>query len=152
MIAAGVAAALVFGAANRVEAQSDQDRILESVRLLFDGMRTRDTALMRAQFSPNAKLAGVNGRDGETRHTLDDPSAWIGAVGKGTGAIWDERIFDPVVQVDGNIAHVWTYYEFWLGPKLSHCGYASIFYVRLKEGWRIGQVADSRHADCKPRS
>lgn len=132
-------------------AQSDSDAILKSVRLLFDGMRNRDTALMRAQFSPSAKLAGVDGREGQTRHTLTDPGAWLTAVGRGTGPAWDERIFDPVVQVDGNIGHVWTYYEFWLGGKLSHCGYDSFFYVKLNEGWRIGQVADSRRTDCKPR-
>ncbi|MFN0177713.1 MAG: nuclear transport factor 2 family protein [Gemmatimonadales bacterium] len=152
----GIVAAMLLGVGlvgpvGRLEAQGDREEILKSLRHLFDGMRGRDTALMRAQFSPNAKLAGVDGRDGQSRHTLDDPSAWITAVGKGTGPAWDERIFEPVVQVDGNIAHVWTYYEFWLGPKLSHCGYDSIFFVRLKEGWKIGQVADSRRTDCKPR-
>lgn len=147
----GMLAATVAAGARPLLGQSDPELVLKSVRMLFDGMRTRDTALMRAQFSPNAKLAGVDGREGQTRHTLDDPSGWIQAVGRGSGPAWDERIFDPVVHVDGNIAHVWTYYEFWLGSKLSHCGFDSFFFVRLKEGWRIGQVADSRRTDCKPR-
>ena len=134
-----------------VAAQGDHDAILKVVKNVFDGMRARDTALMRAQFSPNGRLAGVDARGGEAKHTLDEPSAWIGAVGKGSGPAWDERIFDPVVQVDENIAHVWAYYEFWRGPTLSHCGYDSFFLVRLKDGWKIGQVADSRRTDCKPR-
>lgn len=143
---------LMLGSAGPLAAQGDREAILKVVKNVFDGMRTRDTALMRAQFSPNGRLAGVNGRGGEAKHTLEEPSAWIGAVGKGSGPAWDERIFDPVVQVDENIAHVWTYYEFWLGPKLSHCGFDSFFLVRLNDGWKIGQVADSRRTDCKPRS
>ncbi len=142
---------LVLGWTVPLSAQTDRVAILKVVQNVFDGMRTRDTALMRAQFSPNARLAGVDQRGGEAKHTLDDPSGWIAGVGRGSGPAWDERIFDPVVQVDENIAHVWTYYEFWLGPKLSHCGYDSFFLVRLTGGWKIGQVADSRRTDCKPR-
>lgn len=128
-------------------AQGDADAVLKVVNTLFAGMRTRDTALMRAQFAPNARLFAV---DAGKPNTID-PSAWIGAVGKGTGPAWDERTFDPVVAVDQNIAHVWTYYEFWLGSKLSHCGYDSVFLVRLEGAWKIGQIADSRRTDCKPR-
>lgn len=144
-------ALLLLGLTRSAAAQSDHDAILKVVTNVFDGMRRRDTALMRAQFSPNGKLVGVEAQGGQTKHTLNDPSAWIGAVGKGSGPTWDERIFEPVVQVDENIGHVWTYYEFWLGSKLSHCGYDSIFLVKLDGGWKIGQVADSRRTDCKPR-
>jgi hypothetical protein len=154
MRATAAAAALLvvtLGFTTQLSAQDDRAAILAVIKNVFDGMRTRDTALMRAQFSPAAKLVGVETRGGEAKHTLSDPTGWIGAVGKGTGPAWDERIFDPVVQVDENIAHVWTYYEFWLGPNLSHCGYDSFFLVKLAGGWKIGQVADSRRTDCKPR-
>ena len=143
---------LALGWTVPLSAQTDRAAILKVVDNVFTGMRTRDTTLMRAQFSPNARLAGVSGTGAQAKHTLDDPSGWIGAVGKGSGPSWDERIFDPVVQVDENIAHVWTYYEFWRGSTLSHCGYDSFFLVRLNDGWKIGQVADSRRTDCKPRS
>jgi hypothetical protein len=46
---------------------------------------------------------------------------------------------------------VWTYYEFWRGTELSHCGYDSINLVKLGDGWKVTQVADTRRKDCTPR-
>jgi hypothetical protein len=130
-------------------AQSPKDAVIAVVKNLFDGMRTRDTALMRAQFAPGARMIRVDGAKGQVQSI--DPSLWIGGVGKGSGPAWDERIFDPVVEVDDNIAHVWTYYEFWLGPTISHCGYDSLFLVKLGDGWKVSQVADTERKPCTPR-
>jgi len=132
-------------------AQQEKDAVLTVVKKVFDGMRTRDTTLMRSQFAPGAHLLGIDAKSGKPELKTMDPSGWIGAVGKGTGPAWDERIFDPVVEQDDNIAHVWTYYEFWRGPTLSHCGYDSFFLVKLADGWKVTQVADTRRTDCKPR-
>jgi len=145
-----MAMAMVLGAVPAV-AQAEDAAVIGVVKRLFDGMRTRDTALMRAQFAPGARLVGLDAKGGTKTVQSIDPSQWIGGVGRGTGPAWDERIFDPVVQVDDGIAHVWTYYEFWLGPKLSHCGYDSVFLVKLDQGWKISQVADSRRTGCQPR-
>lgn len=150
-IMAAVLAAAVAPA--EAAAQSEKAAVIEVVKRLFDGMRTRDTALMRAQFvAEGARLLGVEaGKDGKTALMSMEPSRWIGGVGRGTGPAFDERIFDPEVQVDGGIAHLWAYYEFWLGPKLSHCGYDSFFLVKMADGWKVAQVADTRRTDCKPR-
>lgn len=136
-----------------VAAQADKAAVIEVVKRVFDGMRTRDTALMRAQFvSEGARLLGVEtGKDGKPALMAMDPSRWIGGVGRATGPAFDERIYDPEIQVDGAIAHLWAYYEFWLGPKLSHCGYDSFFLVKVADGWKVAQVADTRRTDCKPR-
>ena len=149
---------LVFGvpvllatSAATARAQAPKDAVLTVVKNLFDGMRKRDTALMRAQFAPGARLLGIETKSGKAEVQSMDPSMWIGGVGKGTGPAWDERIFDPVVEQDDNIAHVWTYYEFWRGSELSHCGYDSVFLVKLSDGWKVSQVADTRRKDCKPK-
>jgi hypothetical protein len=111
-------------------------------------MRTRDTTLMRAQLDPTARMIAITP---EQKIATIDPSRWIGGVGKATGDAYDERIFDPEVRVDDNIATVWTYYEFWLGPKLSHCGIDAFFLAKTSAGWKVNQVADTRRKDCTPR-
>jgi hypothetical protein len=148
LIIAVLAAAATPAAAR---AQDPRDAVLAVVKNLFDGMRKRDTALMRAQFAPGARLLGINPKSGKPELETIDPSLWIGGVGRGSGAAWDEKIFDPVVELDDNVAHVWTYYEFWRGTELSHCGYDSINLVKLGDGWKVTQVADTRRKDCTPR-
>ena len=132
-------------------AQGDRDAVIEVVTRLFDGMRTRDTALMRSLFAAEARMVGVDSRGGAPKVQVLDPSAWIGSVGRGSGPGADERIFDPVVMVDDNIAQVWAYYELWIGATLNHCGYDAFFLVKLADGWKVSQVADTRRTDCKPR-
>ena len=56
----------------------------------------------------------------------------------------------PAVHVDGNLATVWVYYEFWAGDRFSHCGADVITFGRTAEGWKVVFVADSRRtgASC----
>jgi hypothetical protein len=147
---ASLALALIAGGLP-LAAQQEKSAVLTVVKKVFDGMRTRDTTLMRAQFAPGAQLVGVDAKSGTPALKTMDPSSWLGAVAKATGPAWDERIFDPVVEQDDNIAHVWAYYEFWRGPTLSHCGYDSFFLVKLGDGWKVTQVADTRRTECKAR-
>jgi len=78
-----------------------------------------------------AAAGGVGATGLTTGAAGEEVDALIGGVGRGSGPQWDERIFEPQVVVDDNIAHVWTYYEFWRGTELSHCGYDSVFLVKL---------------------
>ncbi|MDN3724056.1 nuclear transport factor 2 family protein [Aequorivita sp. SDUM287046] len=57
---------------------------------------------------------------------------------------WEERLKDYVVQSDGNIAHVWTPYEFYMEGKFSHCGANSITLVYTDDSWKIFNIIDSR--------
>lgn len=144
-------AALFLTTAGPAAAQGDREAIVQVVTRLFDGMRTRDTALMRSLFAPEARMVGVDRRGATPTVTVMHPDRWIESVGRGTGPGPDERIFDPVVQVDADIAQVWTYYELWIGPKLNHCGYDAFLLARLGAGWKIVQVADTRRSPCTPR-
>jgi hypothetical protein len=144
---------LPLAAPARAAAQvpSDHDAILGVINRLFDGMRARDTALMRSLFAPEARLVGIETRDGTPTIRAMSPDTWIASVGRGTGPGPDERLFDPVVQVDENLAQVWVYYELWIGPRLNHCGYDAFLLARLGADWKVVQVADTRRSPCTPR-
>jgi len=143
--------ALAAALAGPARAQSEEKAVVQAITRLFDGMRTRDTALMRSLMAPEARLLGIDERSGAPKLQAIDPSLWIGSVGRGTGPGPDERIFDPVVHVDGNIAQVWVYYELWVGTRLNHCGYDAFFMAKLADGWKVAQVADTRRTECTPR-
>jgi hypothetical protein len=80
----------------------------------------------------------------------DGVGDWLtGVAGAPDTLVLDERLGMPSVQVDGNLASVWVYYEFWFGDRFSHCG-ADLFTLgRTAIGWKVIFVADSRRrTDC----
>jgi hypothetical protein len=126
--------------------QSDAELPLGVVERLFDAMRRRDTAAMRSFMDPSVRLVSVYRRDGVPHlgHTTLD--AWLGAVGRATLEP-DERIWDPSVEVDGELATVWVKYELRVGGAFSHCGVDAFQLFRGSEGWKIFQVADTRRRE-----
>lgn len=56
-----------------------------------------------------------------------------------------EKIIDYKIQIDGNMAHVWTPYEFYVNGQLSHIGVNSFTMVKEPEGeWKIVHLIDTR--------
>jgi hypothetical protein len=59
-----------------------------------------------------------------------------------------ERIYDPVVHVDNNIAYIWTRYDFVLNGKVDHCGTDSASLVKVDGRWLIASLSDTSRTDC----
>jgi hypothetical protein len=134
-----------------VRAQSDQQAVMAVVQHLFDGMRTRDTALMRSTVVPTTVLVRAGGPTG-----LGDPvplSAFIDRVGQGTGPGGSERIKDPKVEIEGPLASVWAYFTYTKGgeTKVDHCGVDAFLLRKGPDGWKIFHISDtSRTEACTP--
>ena len=132
-------------------AQSDQQAIKTVLTRLFDGMRTRDTALMRSTLVPSTLLERTS-PTGE----LGEPipmSRFIERVGQGTGPGGNEQIKDPKIEIDGALASVWTYYTYTPGGQtaVDHCGVDAFLLRRGSDGWKIFHIADSsRNEGCTP--
>lgn len=60
----------------------------------------------------------------------------------------EERIHDPLVRVDHDLAVVWAPFEFLVNGKVDHCG-TDLFNLVRKDGkWLIASVADTGRKDC----
>lgn len=125
---------------------ADSTAVMQVVKNIFNGMRTRDTALMRAQFHSSATMrSAAYDRNAKAEVKEDGPNEWISSVaGAPATLVLDERLGPPAVHVDGNLATVWVYYEFYAGENFSHCGADVFTFGRTAEGWKIVFVADSR--------
>jgi hypothetical protein len=133
-----------------VQAQSDEQAVLTVVNHFFDGMRTRDTALLRSTSLPTTVLqtAGANGVS--TPMPIDQ---FIERVGKGTGPGGTEVIKDPKVQSDGEMASLWAYFTFTRGgeTQINHCGIDEFLLRKGPDGWKVFYVADThRTQNCAP--
>jgi hypothetical protein len=138
--------AVALCATPRVGRAQDSDRaaILATVQKVFDAMRTRDTALLSQAFDSTAKLVGVS-TQGTPAVRLTAPSQFGAAITRApAGDVWNERIFDPDVRIDGDVAQVWAYYTFHRNATFSHCGVDAFMLVKVGTVWKITQLADSR--------
>jgi hypothetical protein len=135
---------------SRARAQeSDRAAILATVQKVFDAMRTRDTALLSQAFDSSGRLVRVSTR-GTPSVGLTVPSQFGAAISRApAGDVWNERIFDPEVRIDGDVAQVWAYYTFHRNGTFNHCGIDAFMLVKVGGTWKITQLADSnRQQGC----
>jgi uncharacterized protein (TIGR02246 family) len=146
-----LAASAVTPLAHAQEPPGDESAVMEVVNRLFEGMRARNGEMVASVFDPQARMVTTGSEpDGSPRIQIQGVEGFVAAVAQG-GVSWNEPLFATEVRVDGNLAHVWTFYRFYAGERFSHCGYNSIELVRTADGWRIISVADTRRTDrCDP--
>lgn len=120
---------------------ADREAVIAAVQTLFDAMRTRDTSAIRAAFTPGAQLVSVRSAPGAPARFQTQPlAAFIASIGR-PGEELIERMWDPRVEVAGDIASLWAPYEFRIGANFSHCGHDAAHLVRTPEGWKIAGIA-----------
>jgi hypothetical protein len=148
VIGMALVAALV-GAPGRALAQSDEEAaVMAVVTALFDAMRAGDSTALRATLHPGATAATTFVRDGvptlERETSLD---GFVQAVGTPHEGVWDERIRDAEVEVDGTLATAWMKYAFYVGENFSHCGVDAFQLFKSADGWKIFHIADTRRRE-----
>lgn len=122
------------------------------VTRLFDGMRESDSTKVRSTFHTDARLGSALVRDGVPSYRPDGVEGFVRAVGTPKEIIWDERIRDLRVEVDGPLATAWMEYRFYAGERFSHCGVNAMQLVRGANGWQIASLIDTRRppGECEP--
>ncbi|MGZ4860847.1 MAG: nuclear transport factor 2 family protein [Candidatus Angelobacter sp.] len=127
-------------AAQTKEAQA----VLVPIIAMFDAMAKRDAAAFKKPLLPGGGMVLM--RDGKpTQMTFD---AFADLVGKPGKAQIEERIHDPLVRIDNDLAVVWAPFEFLVEGKVDHCGTDLFNLVRADGKWLIASVADTGRKDC----
>lgn len=128
----------------------DEEQVLGIVDRLFEGMRAADSAEVRAVLHPEARIVSTGEREGKPVVQYSSTEGFIQAVG-GATASWNEKIYEPEVRIDDNLATVRAFYTFHAGDRFSHCGINVIQLARTAEGWRVIHLADTRRREpCEP--
>ena len=121
----------------------EQAEVLAVVNRLWEAMRTNDSSMARSVFDSTAQSVSILDRNGTRSVRWSRVDNFVRAIGSATEP-WIERMVAPEVRIDGNLASVWTWYDFSRGGTVSHCGYDSIELARLNSGWKIIYIADTR--------
>lgn len=116
---------------------ADRAAVIAAVQSLFDAMRTRDTAAIRGLFAPNTNLVSFRTTPGEAPRIQVQPvSAFITSIGSATQELV-ERMWNPRVEVAGDMASLWAPYDFRIGSNFSHCGHDAVHLARTGAAWKV---------------
>lgn len=133
--------------ATPVIAQTAEQEVLKVVTQMFDGMRNADSAAVRAVFVPGARFASIDPRATPPSVRFDSVGGWINGIA-GSNKRWNEQIYDVQVKVDGDMAHVWSPYTFYLDGKWNHCGVNSMELLKINSAWKLTQLSDTRKREA----
>ena len=132
-------------------AQTEEEKVVARVQSLFTAMYNGDSVGVRNCFTEKAIMQTIGtdkaGKSVVQMGSLDAFSSFVGKQAKGTA---DERIKFDGIKIDGDMAMVWTPYEFYYQQKFSHCGVNSFMLFRKDGDWKINYIIDTRRKDnCK---
>ena len=139
---AGTIAAVVI---NPLRAQnSDEQAVLAPIHEMFEAMAKHDAAAFRKPLLAGGSLTLM--RNGKPVQLTFD--AFADAIAKPSKGPIEERIHDPLVRIDNDLAVVWAPFEFLADGKVDHCGTDLFNMVRVDGKWLIASVADTGRKDC----
>ena len=126
-------------------AQSEEEQaVLKPIHAMFDGMSKRDAVAIQAPTLHGGTMVLM--RDGKPM--LMTFEAFAERVGKpGTTQI-EERIHNPLVRIDNDLAVVWAPFDFLIDGKVDHCGTDLFNMVHVDGRWMIASVADTGSKTC----
>ncbi len=128
-------------------ATPEEQVVLAPVHAMFEGMAKRDATAIQQPLLRVGTMVLM--RDGKpTQMTFEAFAARVGR--PGTTKI-EERIHDPLVRIDNDLAMVWAPFEFLVDGKVDHCGTDLFNLVRSDGKWLIASVADTGRRDCPAR-
>ncbi len=137
--------ATIVGCASGSEIEKDttasglEDEVIEVVEQLFTGMQSRDTGLLAGILDSTAQFSSVRDVGGTHQVRRRSATDFLISIAAG-GDTLIERMWNPEVRMDGDVATLWAPYDFHLGDRFSHCGYDAFHLVRVNGRWRITAI------------
>ena len=129
----------------RASAQSTEEQaVLAPIQAMFDGMSKRDAVAIKAPTLPGGTMVLM--REGKPAQMTFE--AFAERVGKPGKAQIEERIHNPLVRIDNDLAVVWAPFDFLVDGKVDHCGTDLFNLVRVDGKWLIASVADTGTKNC----
>ena len=128
---------------------ADRDAVLGVLNSFTAALLKKDSAGMASQLDSVSRFTLLRPSPNGTRVWVVTGPQFIKVVTNPDGPAYDEPIRNPVVHIDGDLAHVWAEYQVVLNGAVSHCGYDSFQLARLNGRWKIINVSDTfRREGC----
>lgn len=124
---------------------SQQTDIKRTIDTFFEGMHTSDTVKIKAVTVKEFIMHDINEKPSGSSLSVRNRDALLRAIMAVPESVtYEEKLLSWNFQIDGNLAQVWTPYEFYINGGLVHTGVNSFQLFYDKGNWKIMYCADTR--------
>jgi uncharacterized lipoprotein YehR (DUF1307 family) len=146
---------MVFTITMNAQKNEAKKEVQSTIENFFKGFHKGDLALLKTTLHKDLKAQTTFTNPKGEKILSTTPNAYDTLI-KFSEAVkptddYFEKIISYNIQIDGNLASVWTPYEFYNKGKFSHCGVNSFQLFNNNGNWEIIYLVDTRSKDgCKP--
>ena len=128
---------------------TEEAAVLAPINAVFAAFETGDAAAMLRHVYPDGRVTAVGPRpDGKTGVRQLSFTQFAERVKP--GSVFEERITNPAIEIDGDVAMVWAPFTVRIAGKLESCRYDLFDLVRENGSWKIMNVTfSSRTTGCE---
>ena len=130
---------------NAAGSSDSEKEVKQVIQNMFRAIQQADTSLLKTCFSDHVIFQTILNKPEGALIKTESVNNFIQSIGKQTPNVLDERIEFGAIQIDPLMATVWTPYTFYYKGQYSHKGVNSFQLVKLKEGWKIQYLIDTRY-------
>ena len=132
-------------------AMTEEAGVMVPIDALFAALAARDGQAIFAQVRSDGGATAVEEKPDDTRTVRRMTWPAFAAMIKPGPERYAERLTDPAVDIDGDIAMVWSPFTFLVDGKVHHCGVNHFDLVRENGAWKVLNVTwSSRTTGCQP--
>ena len=124
---------------------SQNDEVKQVVVTFFKGFHAKDSTIIKSVCAENMILQSIaESSKGAQLKNQSSKDFYHSIATIPPTILFEEKLLDYSIQVDGAMAHVWTPYEFYINGKISHKGVNAFTLFKENEQWRIVYIIDTR--------
>ncbi|WP_299118591.1 nuclear transport factor 2 family protein [uncultured Tenacibaculum sp.] len=143
---------LILTSVANAQSKNEHDMIKKTIDTFFEGLHKGDSAIVGNTLHSSVKIQTTfTNKKGKKKLATESRENLLAKIaGKKPEHKYFEKLLSYDIKIDGNLASVWTPYEFYFNDKFSHCGANSFQLFNNNGKWEIIYLVDMRRkSSCK---
>ena len=136
----------------KINTEISSTQIKKIIETFFEGLHKGDSTILKSTLHKDIKIQTTStNKEGKKILKTESREKLLNSVAnKNPEHIYLEKLLSYDIKIDGNLASVWTPYEFYFNGNFSHCGANSFQLFNNNGKWEIIYLVDMRRrGSCK---
>lgn len=129
--------------------QSEEKAVQETIETFFNGFHEQDSVKIKSVVNEKIIMQSIGqDKNGETvLHEEDFDKFLKSIISIPAENTFKEVLHSYIINLDGNMANVWTPYSFYFNGQFSHCGVNDFQLIKKNGQWKIIYLIDTRRKE-----